>query len=655
MTDTEQIGRGPIFGGRDGLKVRILQDQLSDIRSGVFFSIPISTMLSVLILAVHMASVGSIYALFWFAAVNLINATRIVLAIVLPKADGAGESDLRQVTVHLRYFKLLALLSGIAWAFLALLADGFTTPESPLYLIILAGISAGAVVYGSSCASVAINFITPPLLVAAACVLPQGGIENQALTFSILLFLGGLARGTFVGQARFIEASRLKHEAKQIAAEMERSSWEDPLTGLLNRRGLENAIDRIAHADGPFVTMLIDLDGFKSVNDTYGHKVGDDLLVRIARRIEEQAPARSILARIGGDEFVLLYPTAAARNPPDKLASEAIAAIARPYPGVASVRIGACVGIYGSDKPSLTEMLLRADVALYAAKRRGRNEFCLFDAALQEQLERRQCIERDLRSAIETKSLGTWFQPIVRLETGGIIGFEALLRWYHPVHGEIAPPEIVDAARETGLLQQLTETVFLNCCCMIESLMRAGLDGVRVAMNLSPRELENGSVDDMIVAGLDGRGLPASMLEVEITEEAPIDRQRVSEKLERLSDFGISIALDDFGTGFSTLAALRDSRIRKVKIDKGFIGGIAGSPDDQLLVKAVIDLCGALGIEVLAEGVETGEDCETLRMLGCTTAQGFLFSKAVPLEQAIELASRRSGGTHREMPAADSA
>jgi diguanylate cyclase len=185
--------------------------------------------------------------------------------------------------------------------------------------------------------------------------------------------------------------------------------------------------------------------------------------------------------------------------------------------------------------------------------------------------------------------------------------------------------------------------------------MQAGLDGVRVAMNLSPRELENGSVDDMIVAGLDGRRLPASMLEVEITEEAPIDRQRVSEKLERLSDFGISIALDDFGTGFSTLAALRDSRIRKVKIDKGFIGGIAGSLDDQLLVKAVIDLGGALGIEVLAEGVETEEDCETLRALGCTTAQGFLFSKAVPLEKAIELASGRAGGTHQEMPTADSA
>ena len=641
MEDIQQTGRASVSDEPDILKIRILQDQLADIRNGIFVSIPISSLLSGLILAVHIASGSRILsALVWFLAVNLINGARIVRALTMPK-DGRVSAVLAKSLC--RQFKILALLSGAAWAFLAVLTDGYTTPESALHLIILAGMSAGAVVYGASCAAVPLNFIVLPLMVVIGCLIAQGGFESIILLFAVLLFLVGLTRGTLRAQARFLESSRLKHEAKQLASEMEQSSKEDPLTGLLNRRGLESAIEGIAGAGGTFVAMLVDLDGFKSVNDTYGHKIGDDLLVRIAQRIKERAPPGSTLSRIGGDEFVLLYPAEMASSPPTEVASGIIAAIASPYPTVASVRIGACIGIYRSDRLSLTDMLLRADIALYAAKRRGRNELGLFDAQLQQELERRQCIERDLRSAIETGSLCTWFQPIVRLETTEIVGFEALLRWPHPLHGEISPPEIVDAARETGLLQQLTETVFINCCLLIDRLLKAGRNDLRVAMNLSPRELENSSVDDMVLTGLRQRGLPVSMFEIEITEEAPVDRARMSERLGHLANFGISIALDDFGTGFSTLASLKDSRIRKVKIDKDFIGGIADSRGDQFLVKAVIDLGRAFDIEVMAEGVETEEDCRILRALGCTTAQGFLFSRALPMDEAVKLASDRSG------------
>ncbi len=640
----ERSGHYSASGDPDILRVKILRDQLLDIRSGIFFSIPISTILSALILSIHFVSSPAILpALIWFLAVTVINGTRIVLALSL-RDEGVGqETDLSEISTSLTRFKLLAFLSGIAWSFLAFLTDGYTSPQSEVHLIILAGISAGAVVYGSSCAAVPIYFIAPPLVVAAACLLPQGGFETHVLVFSVVLFLAGLARGTLLGQARFIEASRLRHEAEQLAGEMEQSSRQDPLSGLLNRRGLEHAIDKLARSDGPFVAMLIDLDGFKSVNDTYGHKVGDDLLVRIAHRISKQAPAGSMLARIGGDEFVLLYPEKAAQEP-RRLAQDIIGAIAKPYPPVASVRVGACVGIYRSDTPTLTEMLLRADMALYAAKRRGRNECCEFDGHLQRELERRQCVERDLPGAIEKGELGNSFQPIVSLETGVVIGFEALLRWRHPRHGEISPPEMVEAARKMGLLLQLTETVFGNCCKMMERLRAVGLPELRVAMNLSPREIENSNVDEMIISGLRERKLPAPMLEIEITEEAPVDRLRIGGKLKRLSDSGVSIALDDFGTGFSTLAWLKSSRIRKVKIDKDFIGGISMSPDDQLLVKTVIDLSLALEIEVMAEGVETEEDCQTLRDLGCKTAQGFLFSPALPMDDAIQLAFARLPG-----------
>jgi diguanylate cyclase (GGDEF)-like protein len=624
------------------LEARILQDQLADLRSGLFVSMPISAVLSGLIFTVQALSGSVFVAAIWFLLVNAINGARLALALHQKTGETPCQDDLKRVSGQLRQYGMLALLAGFAWSLLAVLTAGYTTPHAPLHLIILAGISAGAVTYGSSYAPAAINFITPPLLITAGCLLGKGNFEDYILAFAVLLFIGGLARSSLVGQARFREASRLKHEAKRLATAMERNSREDPLTGLLNRRGLEDAIDRIENADGPFVAMLIDLDGFKSVNDTYGHKVGDDLLTMIALRLEEEAPKGATLARIGGDEFVLLFPSLKDDLlSPSDLAAQIIAKVASPYPEVASVRIGASVGIYLAERLRLTEMLLRADTALYTAKRRGRNEFCLFDAELDGQLQRRQCIERDLRSAIETKGVRTWFQPIIRLDTDTVVGFEALLRWSHPVHGAISPPEIITAARETGMLQLLTETVFSDCCDLIADLVKADCREVRVAMNVSPRELEAGDIDEMILNGLAAKDLPAAMFEIEITEESPVDPDRVDEKLGRLSHGGISIALDDFGTGFSTWVSLKDSRISKVKIDQAFIRGLAKSFEDRLLVKAIIDVGRALGIEVIAEGLETEADRQTLKKLGCRTAQGYLFSRALPASQALHLAMRK--------------
>lgn len=621
------------------LEARVREDQLADLKAGFFFSMPISTVLSVLILGVQWMAGGGFSATIWFLVVNAINATRLVLALYLPTpARASRENNLQAILLQLRLYSGLALLAGFAWSFLAVLTAGYTQPQSPLHLIILAGISAGSVTYGSSYAPTPINFIVPPLLVAAGCLAIKGNVEDYVLAFSVLLFLGGMIRGSFLGQARFCEASRLRHEAEQFAAEMERNSREDPLTSLLNRRGLEHAVDNLKDVDGPFVSMLIDLDGFKAVNDTYGHKVGDDLLTSIADRIKRQAPEGATIARIGGDEFVVVFLLLDNLPSPGEFASQMIAEITNPYPTLASVRIGASVGIYLSGRPNLAEILSRADVALYTAKSRGRNEFCVFTEELDQILQRRQCIERDLGPAIETRDIAIWFQPVVALDSGSVVGFEALLRWFHPHHGTISPPEIVMAARETGMLQKLTEAVFYSCCSLLRDLARSGCHEFRVAMNVSPRELEAGNIDDFILEGLQTNDLPASMFEIEITEEAPVDQERVEEKLGRLSDAGVSIAIDDFGTGFSTLASLKNGRINKVKIDKTFIRGLAQSPGDQLLVGAVINLGRTLGIEVVAEGVETDADRKVLQSLGCRTAQGFLFSEAVPAKQALETA-----------------
>ncbi|RAZ87006.1 GGDEF-domain containing protein [Mesorhizobium hawassense] len=629
----ERLVASPSSGGQsEAVEAGILRDQLGDLSKGVFVSMPVGTVLSALVLMVQLISGGGLAAVLWFVAIALINGARLVLAIA---QSGAADDRPEAVRARLSVYGLLALASGVAWSFLALLSDGYTTAEAPLYLIVLAGAAAGSVTYCTSYAPASINFVTLPLLAAAGCVLANGGVANYVLAFTIAMFLGGMVRGALLGQSRFQETSRLKYEAREFAAEMERNSRRDPLTNLLNRYGLEQAIRELGQSDGPFVAMLIDLDGFKSVNDTYGHTIGDDLLVKVARRIEEHAPQGATIARIGGDEFVLLFSAKESSQQAGTLACAIIAAIANPDPDLNSVRVGASIGIYQAEKPRLTEMLLKADFALYAAKRGGRNEYCLFDAGLDAALERKNCIERDLRGAIEDGALCSWFQPLVRLDTSAVVGFEALLRWHHDVHGAISPPEIVTAARETGLLSLLTETVFLNCCAMIAELVRQGRPDVRVAMNLSPRELEAGNVDDMILDGLKAEDVPAAMLEIEITEEAPVDRARVDEKVGRLADAGISIVLDDFGTGFSTLVSLKDSRIRKIKIDKDFVRDLAKSVEDQALVEAVIGLGRTLGIEVMAEGVETDADRMILRSLGCMIAQGYLFSPALPMRDAL--------------------
>lgn len=624
------------------LEARILADQLDDLKSGLFFSMPISSTLSALVLLIQAISENWVAAGIWFLVVNALNGLRVMLALRPHTAGVAANRQLRQLSI-------LALMSGLAWAFLAVLTHGYTASNAPLHLIILTGISAGAVVYGTSHWIPTISFTAPTLLVTAGALVAKGDVEDHVLALAVLLFLVGLTRSSLLGQSRFREASRLKHQAEKFAAEMEHSSQIDPLTGLLNRRGLEYAVQQLTKQDAPYLTMLVDLDGFKAVNDTYGHKIGDDVLVKIARKIEEVADASTRVARIGGDEFVLLSSVRSQSFDVCKMASRIIAHIATLELDVASVQVGACIGIYLSDKPSLTEMLLRADTALYSAKRRGRNEFCLFDAELELELKRRHCVERDLRAAIETGDLSAWFQPIVDIDTRSVIGFEALLRWHHPEHGAIMPPEIITVARETGMLQSLTETVFSGCCGLIADLEAAGRSDVRVAMNVSPRELEAGSLDDMILLGLKAKGLPSTMFEIEITEEAPVNPQRVDAKLGRLSRAGISIALDDFGTGFSTLASLKDRRIGKVKIDKAFIRGLAKSPEDQMLVKAVIDLSRLLEFDVMAEGVERETDRATLQSLGCKTAQGYLFSKAIPHAQAIELTAAAHAGTQRKL------
>ncbi len=626
-------------GGSDRLILdKILSDQLQDIFEGLRFSMPISSALSCLILAMQLAEGGHfLLSIAWFSTVNTVNGTRLAEAINHPGIEAVRERGVEDIKRKLARSKVFAALAGVLWAGIAILTDGFGVPNSSFYLVILAGICAGAVSYGAACAPVVVNFITPPLVTTIICLSARAIWQEGLLAFAVTLFWYGLVRSAALGQRRFIEASKLKHEATRTAGEMETRSHEDPLTGLLNRRGLEHAVQRYSPPAGSFIVMLIDLDGFKAVNDTYGHKAGDDLLVAITWRIRGVVPDHSVLARIGGDEFVLLYPETPDVVEASRVAAGVIESVIADYQGVLSVEVGTCVGACRVKQLDLATMLPHADFALYRAKRRGRNSYCFFYKQLQREWERKQSIERDLRLAINTQQIEAHFQPVVELQGRRIIGFEALMRWNHPQHGPISPPEIVDVASEIGMVQQLTRCIALNCFEMIERLTSCGHHNLVVAMNLSPRELLGGRTSREILSDMKNRQLPWHMFEVEITEDAPFDQYDVDQALNLLATSGVSVALDDFGTGFATFASLKKGLIRKIKIDQLFVRGISRSVRDQNLVCAIVELGQALDIEVTAEGIECAEDCRTLLRLGCTKGQGFLFSPALPMERAIEM------------------
>ncbi|MFC5386937.1 putative bifunctional diguanylate cyclase/phosphodiesterase [Aquamicrobium segne] len=627
----------PFRSKQTGVETGILRDQLTDLRSSLLISMPISTILSLLIVITTFISDFAWDVVLWFVLINIINGTRIFLALKQPQAEALEQADLHSLNKWLNSYKLLALSAGIIWAYVAVLAQGFTSPEAPVYLLILTGVSAGSVSYSGCYAALPILFISPPLLTIIVYMILNGGTGSYVMAAATLLFFIGMTKSSFLGQTRFREISRLKYEARQHASEMEKKSREDPLTGLLNRRGLEQAVKSLDPVGNSlFTVMLIGLDGFKSVNDAYGHRIGDKLLAKIANRVETEAPASPILARVGGDKFALVLVDGQSPEP-EELARRIIASLSCPYKGISSVHLGASIGIYVTPETDLTNMLLRAEYALHAAKRHSRNQFYMFNAELETSFGRQQCIERDLKAALETDQLQNWYQPVIRLENGKVIGFESLLRWHHPDHGSIAPPEIITAAHVTGLLPVLTKTVFLNACTMIKRLRHQGRSDIRVAINISPRELEAPDIDTLILDGLEAHGLPSSMLEIEITEEAPVDSEHLQEKLTYLAKAGISIALDDFGSGFSSLASLKDHRLSRIKIDRSFTVDLAGTPENRLLVKAVIDLAKTLNIEVTAEGIETCEQARILQSMGCVNAQGYLFSPALPIEEALAL------------------
>ena len=439
-------------------------------------------------------------------------------------------------------------------------------------------------------------------------------------------------------------------ERKAFEDELHQHARYDSLTGLANRRLLverldqalrRSVLDRKTHA-----LIFVDVDRFKSINDSLGHVTGDGFLVAIGARLKAMVRSHDLLARFGGDEFVVLLEDVAGVDVAVAAARRICAAVQQPialpdgHELVASVSVGIALTEPGK---GADDVLRNADVAMYEAKAKtGGGTYRVFDqASMGTRSSERLQMEADLRKGIERDELEVYYQPFYSLDEEHIVGAEALVRWHHPANGTISPVKFIPMAEETGLILPLGRYVLDRACQQLCSIRdRLGVD-LPISINLSPRQFQESGLLAQVAAVLDETGLPSELLIFEITESMVMeDISRAREIMKKLNRLGVRLAIDDFGTGHSSLAYLKQFPVHEVKVDRAFVQGVAESPVDSAIVRAVIDLANAMGIATVAEGVETKSQVAGLKMLGCQVAQGFYFSRPLHADEFDRLLSR---------------
>ena len=422
------------------------------------------------------------------------------------------------------------------------------------------------------------------------------------------------------------------------------------LSGLPNRRlfcdRLREEIAKAERGGYSLAVLFIDLDRFKEVNDTLGHEAGDSLLVEAAQRIRACVRESDTVARLAGDEFVVILPEVGEIAPQNRVAQSIVESMARPFRiGEHNAYVSASIGIasYPQDADNVETLIGCADQAMYAAKEAGRNSFSFFTRGMLEQVQQRLHLTGDLRDALGKGQLEVYYQPIIDAVSGLAVKAEALLRWRHPQHGMVSPDQFIPIAEETGLIQEIGAWVFREAA---DTAKRWNAlteeEGTRqISVNMSPRQFVRGNPDVLCIEYLQAIGLNPKAVVIEITEGLLLDDQAdVMDKLRHFHEAGMELALDDFGTGYSAMAYLKKFNIDYIKIDRSFVRDLETDPSDRAIAEAIVAMAHRLGLKVIAEGVETEGQQALLMAAGCEYVQGYLYAKPMPIEIVFRVCAR---------------
>ena len=462
---------------------------------------------------------------------------------------------------------------------------------------------------------------------------------------SLILFDSILLFSCFC-RLKTLESSAQKEAEQQVLIHQ---AYHDPLTGLGNRlkmNELLNSTDLISKGGNMECgILLVDLDYFKEVNDSYGHQVGDEVLREAARRLQSVIREVDTVVRLGGDEFAVILQSVVDANLAATIAQRIVSIIGKPiWIGRQSIGIGASVGICIRDSnfSSSTEELIRcADLALYKAKAMGRGTYVMFDQAMQMREARELSLERRLRVAVSKQLFDVHYQPICSIDSR-LIGFEALLRWNDEVHGQVPPNVFIPLAEKANLIGSLGRWVLSQACREAVFWRAVGRPELGVAVNVSGTQLDDPDFANFVSQTLKDTHLPPEALTLEITESTLIGyKGQTFETFQTLSRLGVQLAIDDFGTGFSCLSYLRQLPVQAVKIDRAFIKDLGSSPSARILIESVVRMAHLLNLRTVAEGIENSEELGIVSAVGCDAVQGFHFSEAVPAEQALVLVAQK--------------
>ncbi|MCG8487723.1 MAG: EAL domain-containing protein [Chromatiales bacterium] len=424
---------------------------------------------------------------------------------------------------------------------------------------------------------------------------------------------------------------------QELRLRLHELAYHDSVTNLPNRHLFMDRLEQeILHAQRNhtyFSLLFMDLDRFKSINDTLGHSTGDQLLKEVANRLSGLLRENDTIARMGGDEFIILLPTVDTASHADNVAKKILQCMSDPFDLAGRqyhIRMSIGISRYPDDGIDSETLIKNADIAMYKAKEKGRDTYHSYNKELNENIFKKVDLERDLREGLNNNALTLVYQPQIDLDSGKVSGVEALMRWNHPVKGLVMPSDFIWLAEETGLIVTMGYWALREALNQYQTWLREGIDVGILSVNLSPHQFLQSNLVDNMIKILHETGMPSDKLGVEITESAAMPNiQHTIETLEAFQKMGITVFIDDFGSGFSSLSLIRRLPIDVLKIDRQFINEIPGNPDDVAIAQAIIAMAQTLNLEIVAEGVETLDQLRFLQQHGCNAAQGYLFSKPV--------------------------